>query len=146
MHIPIQVDYGVRALIDLTEHQGEGSIRAHDIAARKGIPEPYLVQVLHTLNKAGFVKSQRGPKGGHSLAKNADKISMSMVMSNLNTRQTLVGCLDDQAWCGQYSSCGQREIWREIQESIERILANTSIASLVDRIQTREARVAGAWK
>lgn len=144
MHIPIQVDYGVRALIDLAEHKGEGSVRASEIAGRKGIPEPYLARVLHTLQRAGFVKSQRGPHGGHTLARDPSEISMGMVMSYLGGTQTLVGCLDDEGWCGQSPSCGQREVWREVEDAIERILDATSIASLVERVRAPATAAAGA--
>ena len=39
MHVPIQVDYGVRALIDLAENSLDGDIQASDIAKRQEIPE-----------------------------------------------------------------------------------------------------------
>ena len=39
MHVPVQVDYGVRALIDLAENSLQGDIQAADIAKRQQIPE-----------------------------------------------------------------------------------------------------------
>ena len=142
MHIPIQVDYGVRALIDLAEHRGQGAIRASDIARRKGIPEPYLARVLNTLQKNGVVRSQRGPRGGHTIARDPSDVSMGMVMSYLSGPQTLVGCLDDEAWCGQSPSCGQRDIWRDVEEAMNSILYSTSIADLVNRIRATPLEVA----
>ena len=144
MHIPIQVDYGVRALVDLAEHQEEGSVHTAEIAGRKGIPEPYLARLLHTLQKSGFVKSQRGPKGGHSLARAPSEISMGMVMDYLGGTQTLVACLDDAGRCGQSPSCGQREVWRDVEEAIHKVLDATSIADLVRRMQgpSRQTAVA----
>ena len=76
MHIPMQVDYGVRALVDLAVHDGERPIRASDIAGRQHIPEPYLARVLHALRKQGLTDSQRGPLGGHSLAVDPSRIMM----------------------------------------------------------------------
>jgi Rrf2 family protein len=133
MHIPMQVDYGVRALVDLATHQGEGSVRAAEIAGRQGIPEPYLARVLHTLHKRGVTTSQRGPQGGHSLAKEPSQISMSMVMDYLGGPQTLVGCLDDSGTCDQSPACGQRGVWREVEEAIHSVLDRTTIADLVER-------------
>lgn len=95
MHIQIQVDYGVRALIDLAEHAGEGSIHTSEIARRKGIPEPYLARVLHSLSQHGFTASQRGPTGGHVLALPPNEITMGMVMDRLGGPQRLMGCLDN---------------------------------------------------
>ena len=136
MHIPMQVDYGVRALVDLAGHAGEGSVRATEIARRQSIPEPYLAQVLHALQKRGITKSQRGPQGGHSLAMDPSEISMGTVMEYLGGTQTLVGCLDDAGRCDQSPACGQREVWREVEEAMQRVLVATSIADLVERTRS----------
>ena len=53
-------DYGIRALIDLGLHYGEGPVQSAEIAQRQFIPEPYLDQLLTTLRKAGFPEMQRG--------------------------------------------------------------------------------------
>ena len=133
MHIPIRVDYGVRALVDLAQHGKDGPVRAADVARRKVIPEPYLVQLLHTLNKSGLVRSQRGPQGGHSLAKDAADIRLSSVMECLEGAETVVGCLEDASSCIHVPNCAQRDVWRAVQEAIYDILDSTSIADLVER-------------
>ena len=143
MHIPIQVDYGIRALVDLAERDGEGPVRATDIARRRSTPEPYLARVLHTLQKSGVVKSQRGPQGGHMLAKDPSEITMGMVMTALGGTQTLVGCLDDAATCNQGPSCMQREVWQEVEDAMNAVLDSTSIADLVERTRLPSNR-AGA--
>ena len=137
MHIPMQVDYGVRALVDLAEHAQEGSVRAVEIARRQSIPEPYLARVLHTLHKHGFTGSQRGPTGGHSLAKKPSEITMGMVMDHLGGTQSLIGCLDDAGRCDQSGACGQREVWREVESAIQSVLDATTIADLVERMRQR---------
>ena len=53
MRISTKGDYGVRALIELSHHYGEGPLQSAEIAARQRIPEPYLDQLLTTLRKAG---------------------------------------------------------------------------------------------
>jgi Rrf2 family protein len=129
----MQVDYGVRALVDLATHQGEGPVRASDIAGRQGIPKPYLAHVLHALRKGGFTRSQRGPLGGHSLAVEPSEISMGLVMDQLGGAPGLVGCLIDLGACGQSSACGQRGVWREVEQAIHKVLESTSIADLAER-------------
>ena len=68
MKVPMKVDYGVRALVELAMHYGEGPVQTAEIAYKQGIPEAYLDQLMTTLNKFGFVVSRRGPQGGHRLA------------------------------------------------------------------------------
>ena len=136
MHIPIKVDYGVRALVDLALNGQAGPIHATDIARRAAVPEPYLAQVLHTLSKGGLVRSLRGPQGGHALALDPGEIRLSMVMSCLGTPETLVGCLVDLDMCVHVPACAQRDVWRSVEEAVFNILDSTTIANLAER--TRE--------
>ncbi|MSQ12204.1 MAG: Rrf2 family transcriptional regulator [Dehalococcoidia bacterium] len=133
MHVPIRVDYGVRALIDLAQHAGSGPIHAADIARRQSIPEPYLARLLHTMSKEGLVKSHTGPQGGHVLAAPPSQITLGMVMRTLGGMETVIGCLDDPAVCVQVPSCSQREVWRIVEEAMLKILDSTTIADLLER-------------
>ena len=89
MKIPMKVDYGVRALVELAQRYGEGPIQSAVIARQQGIPEAYLDQLMTSLNKFGFVQSRRGPQGGHALAMDPKDIDLNMVME----RDRLVGML-----------------------------------------------------
>lgn len=133
MQIPIKVDYGVRALVDLAIHRQNSPLRASEIAGRTMIPEAYLAQVLHALGKAGMVKAQRGPHGGHTLALDPEDIRLSEVMECLGSSENLVYCLDDTAVCIHAPSCAQREVWQEVEFAVYRILESRTIGHLVDR-------------
>ena len=136
MHIPIKVDYGVRALVDIALHSEGGPVQAAQIARRMAIPEPYLAQVLRALRTHNMLRSQRGPQGGHSLAMDPSEIRLSDVMACLAGAETLVACLDDTEICVHAPACAQREVWRDVARAVYDILGSTSIADLVAR--TRE--------
>jgi Rrf2 family iron-sulfur cluster assembly transcriptional regulator len=138
MHVPVQVDYGVRALVDLAQHSGESSVRASDIAQRQGIPEQYLARVLHSLKRHGLTKAQRGPTGGHSLALDPSEITMGAVMNYLSTPSYLVTCLDDAGNCEHSSGCGQRTVWQDVEAAMWQVLNGTTIADLVARMPALE--------
>ena len=53
----MKVDYGVRALVELATHYGEGSMQSAEIASRQCIPQAYLDQLLTTLQKYGFINT-----------------------------------------------------------------------------------------
>lgn len=137
MYIPIKVDYGVRALVDLALNGTEGPVRASEIAKRTVIPEPYLAQVLHTLNKSGFTGSQRGPRGGHFLAMEPSDIRLSSVMLSLGAMETPVACLTDNTICIHSPACAQREVWRTVAEAVFNILDSTTIEDLVNSTPAR---------
>lgn len=137
MHVPVKVDYGVRALVDLAIHGNEGPVRASDIARRAAIPEPYLAQVLHTLSKHDFIRSQRGPQGGHSLAKPPSEIRLSKIMATLGSSETPVACLEDLNSCIHVPACAQRQVWRTVADAVFQILDSTTIEDLVNRTPIR---------
>ncbi|MBI4308091.1 MAG: Rrf2 family transcriptional regulator [Chloroflexi bacterium] len=135
MHIPIAVDYGVRALVDLALHADTGLVRTSDIAQRNAIPELYLEQILSVLNKKGLTRSHRGPQGGHALALRSSEISLSMVMTALGETGVLVSCLDSREKCVLTPSCAQRDVWLTVGQAINSILDATTIADLANRTQ-----------
>jgi len=83
MKLTMKGDYGLRAMLDMAAYYGQGPIESADIASRQFIPEQYLDQILMALRKEGLVKSIRGPKGGHMLAKPPAQITMGQVMQAL---------------------------------------------------------------
>ncbi|MEK7681549.1 MAG: Rrf2 family transcriptional regulator [Chloroflexota bacterium] len=133
MHIPIAVDYGVRALVDMAQHVDQGLARTSDIARRNAIPELYLEQLLHTLNRKGLTRSQRGPQGGHALAVNPTDITLSMVVAALGETPTLVPCMDNLDKCSLVPACAQRDVWRTVEQAIRNVLDTTTIEDLVTR-------------
>ena len=76
MRLSMKGDYGVRAMLDLAERAGQGPIQSEAIARRQSISDAYLDQLLTLLRRAGLVRSVRGPRGGHELARAAGSITL----------------------------------------------------------------------
>ena len=133
MKIPMRVDYGVRALVELAQHYDEHSVQTADIASSQGIPEAYLDQLMSTLHKYGFVVSRRGPQGGHRLAMDPKDINLHMVMSTLDGNLSPIDCLITPTDCVFSDSCAQQEVWKSVEEAVEEVLRNIKISDLVQR-------------
>ena len=132
MRVPMKVDYGVRALVDLAQQGNERPVRTAEIAQRQHIPEPYLDQVLTTLNKFGFIRSRRGPRGGHLLARDPAGITLSDVVATLEGRTAPLDCITDADDCVLSGSCTQRDIWRGVEEAIQTVLNATTVWELAN--------------
>ena len=133
MKIPMRVDYGVRALVELALHYGDGPVQTAEIAAKQGIPVAYLDQLMASLNKFGFVVSRRGPRGGHTLALAPSEINLSMVMSKLDANSSPLDCLVNPLDCVLSDSCAQQEVWKSVEEAISEVLSNITLADLAER-------------
>ena len=64
MKISTRGRYALRLMMDIAMNGKDEPVRIKDIARRQEISEKYLEQIVSVLNKAGFVKSSRGPQGG----------------------------------------------------------------------------------
>ncbi len=134
MRVSTKGDYGLRALIELAGHYGQGPLQSSEIALRRHIPEQYLDQLLTTLRKAGFIRSVRGPAGGHELVRPPDQLCVRDVIETLEGSLSPVSWLDEPPEVTDHPhQCGQREIWERIRESTRDILMSYSVADLLER-------------
>src|SRR3954468_19558065 len=133
MKVSMKGDYGVRALVELAHHYGEGPLQSAAIAARQGIPEPYLDQLLTSLRRAGFIRSVRGPQGGHALIRDPHELRLSEAVSALEGSLAPIACLDDPSGCRKTNSCCLRPVWQEVEAATVRILDSYTISDLAER-------------
>ena len=133
MKVSMKSDYGVRALIELAQHFGEGPVQSAAIASSQSIPEPYLDQLLTTLRRAGFIRSLRGPQGGHALIRDPHDLRLSEAIVALEGSLAPIGCLDDPAGCPKATTCSLRSVWCEVQAATMGILDGITIAGLAEQ-------------
>lgn len=132
MKISTKGEYGIRALMELTQRYHEGYVQSTQIAAARNIPENYLYQLLITLRKAGLIKSRRGPQGGHMLARPPEQITLADAVTVLEgpvspTSCSQEGVVNDCPF-GEY--CPVRRKWLSIRDMILSSLAEISFAQL----------------
>jgi Rrf2 family transcriptional regulator, cysteine metabolism repressor len=137
MRVSTRGDYGLRALIELAGHYGEGPLQSSEIALRRHVPEQYLDQLLTTLRKAGFIRSIRGPSGGHELVRDPASINVREVVEALEGTLSPVSWLDEPVENTDHPHhCPQREIWERIRAATREILESYSLADLLEREPT----------
>jgi Rrf2 family protein len=135
MKISTKGEYGIRAMLYLAMHEGEGTVTSHEVAQHQGIPEPYLRQILALLSKNHLIHSNRGPQGGHSLARSASEISIRDILLTLEGQTTSVDhilslpCKIDVGT----EHCVIREVLLEVKQAVEKILMATTLDDLARR-------------
>ena len=133
MKVSTKGDYGVRALVELAHHYGEGPVQSAEIAARQEIPEPYLDQLLTSLRRAGFIRSVRGPQGGHALIHEPREVNLGQVVVALEGSLAAIACVDDPDACTKEGGCVQREVWERVRDATQEILESVSLADLAEK-------------
>src|SRR6266513_4478693 len=135
MKISAQEEYGLRCLVQLARAEAEGeSLTLSQIADREGLSVANAGKLLWILNKAGIVQSQRGTKGGYSLARPASEIRLNEVIRVLDTDtvdsfcKTHAGVMDV---CVHTSDCGIRPVIVGLHEIVQSALAEITLAQLI---------------
>ena len=68
--------YALSALVELHRQGSAGPVPIAELARRREIPVQFLEQLFATLRRAGILRSQRGVKGGYTLARPADEVTV----------------------------------------------------------------------
>lgn len=138
MKISTKGRYAVRVMLDLAVNNTGEYVKVKQIAQRQEISEKYLEQIIAILNKAGYVKSVRGAQGGYKLARDPKEYTIGMILRLTEGSLSPVACLDgDTNECERCDTCDTLVVWKELEEAINRVVDNVTIADLVERQQER---------
>src|SRR6185503_15912895 len=92
MRISAKGEYAIKAMLDLALQRDRGLIPIQEVAARQGIPQRYLEQVLLSLKRAGLLTSKRGSTGGYHLTREPEEIAeaVSKVVDRLTFGELVI--------------------------------------------------------
>ena len=125
--------YGMRLMLELAQHYGQGPLSMSSISRTQNIPVKYLEQLIIPLKKGGLIGSMRGPKGGHMLTRPPSKISVWRVLNLLETRVLLLDCLNDPHVCEHTKDCLVRPVWGKAYEAMRRVFEETSLEDILQQ-------------
>lgn len=137
MRLSTKMRYGTRALVELAVHYGQGELTLAEIAGAQGLPEKYLESLLGALHAAGFVRTQRGPKGGYALARSPERITLREVFDILEGSGPYVPCTQHDESCPRRAFCVTRGVWASMYRASMQVLESTTLASLAAECQPR---------
>ena len=123
-------DYGIVLMVQLAREEDDSTRNARHLAAETDLPVPVVSKVLKSLAREGLLTSQRGSKGGYTLARPPEDISVPEMISALEGPISLTACTVQPGACSQESSCDVREPWQRINDAVHSALTKISLADL----------------
>jgi Rrf2 family protein len=132
MKLSTRSRYGIRILMELAQHDAGQPVQVSAISKNQAIPAKYLELLIRTLKKARVIRSVRGARGGHMLAKSPDQITMGQMVRLFEGQTDLVACVSTPERCAMAKECRVRNVWVEATEALFEKLDATTIADLVD--------------
>jgi Rrf2 family protein len=137
MRLSRRSEYGLRALIDLVRHDGEGPIPLTTLAARNRLPVKFLEQIMATLKHGGIVRTTLGTHGGYAMAAQPSAISIGRVIRLLDGALAPMGCVSlryyEPCSCPDEATCQLRDAMIDVRDAMLEILDNETLAELAAR-------------
>ncbi|MET8611202.1 RrF2 family transcriptional regulator [Streptomyces misionensis] len=130
MRISARADYAVRAVLELAVRQGNGPVKAEEIASGQGIPHKFLEGILGDLRRAGVVDSRRGGGGGYRLARPDAAITVADVIRAVDG--PIVSVRGERPTGLSYTGTAEPllPLWIALRANVRRILEGVTIADL----------------
>jgi len=128
MQITRQADYALRAIIFLSRLEENEKAATSLIAEDQKIPPSFLAKIISQLSLAGLIHTSRGARGGVSLAKPTNEISVLDVVEAIDGPIFLNECTKISSSCPFLDSCPLLEVWREARTDLVDKLSSTTFS------------------
>jgi len=128
MQITKQADYAIRAVLYLTKLGPNQRAATSHVAQEQHIPPSFLAKIISQLSIAGLLHTSRGARGGVTLARPADEITLLEVVEAIDGPIALNECVNDMGACTFGEECPLRPIWCDAQDELVNRLRNTNFA------------------
>lgn len=134
-------DYGLLLMTQMARHPRTELHTARELAAHLRLPLPTASKVLKTLLQNGLLESHRGIKGGYSLTREPNLISLAEVVSALEGPVALTECsMDITGLCDLEPSCPIKDNQRIINQVVRGALAKVMLSDLIRPMQLTAIR------
>ena len=131
-------EYGLRAMIELTQEYGQGMVQRKMLAERQNIPLGFLEMILLSLKNAGLIGSRRGMNGGIFLIKAPKEITLGQIIRILDGPLAPIACVSQTAYqkcmdCPHADSaiCPIQGVMLDVRNAIASVLDHFSLEDFV---------------
>lgn len=115
-------------------------LSTHELAEMLGISEAHLSKVLQRLAHTGLVRGSRGPKGGFTLSRESEKISLLEVYEAIEGPMQTMNCLYDTTICNR-NGCIFGGLLSRVSQEVWEYFANTNLHQLSETIGNPNGQV-----
>jgi FeS assembly SUF system regulator len=122
-------DYGLVLLTHLASAPVDQVHNARELAESAHLPLPMVSKILKVLTREGFLVSQRGAKGGYSLARRPEDVTVVAVIDALEGPIALTEC--GAGSCEREANCVVRAPWQRINRVVRQSLEDVRLADLI---------------
>jgi Rrf2 family protein len=128
-------EYAIRALVHLAANP-EAVVNAWEIAEAQDVPVEFLQKILQKFVKSGIVESRRGVRGGFTLARKPDEVSLLEIVEAMQGKLAMNRCFLGRDACPRSPDCPLKHNWLGLERQITGHLAGITLQGLVNQIRS----------
>ncbi len=123
-------EYGIFGILYLACQPADKITPLSEVAETQGVPEKFLAKIFQSLSKSGLVRSHRGVKGGFSLGRPPDQISIREIVENIQGPYFISKCLHASDVCFR-KDCPIKLVLSRAQEALTEVFSKHTVADLL---------------
>ena len=128
MKVSTKGRYALRLMLELAMSDSDRPVRIREIAEKQTISDKYLEQIISILNKAGFVRSIRGPQGGYLLTREPKDYTVGDILRLTEGSLAPVDCADESVFaCPRVGQCSTHIIWKRMYDAINEVVDDITL-------------------
>jgi Rrf2 family protein len=124
-----------------------GTLYVREISESLHIPNAFLAKIFNTLAKKQLVATQRGIRGGVSLLKAPESITLYEICEALDEPILKSRCILGLSECSDEMGCPVHHFWAKQLEREIRFLHKTTLADIAEperlKVQNKEGKESG---
>jgi Rrf2 family protein len=130
MRISRSTGYALLAIGYIAQHRDEKIILSQDISNKYNIPLEYLLKILQQMVRANVLHSKRGPRGGFSLAKQPNKITLLQIIEAVDGPMTGRSDLAEQTHGEKFGRRAEKVFEKAIAQA-RKVFEKTNLSNLL---------------
>ena len=134
-------DYAIRAALYLALQEHRHYVPIREISDKLEISFHFLTKILQILTQQNIITSFKGPKGGVSLARPAQDITLKEIIEAVDGAAIFTQCVLGLENCGEKNPCPLHSEWALIRDQLKELFDKKNLADLASKMKTNKLRI-----
>ncbi|NNF04880.1 MAG: Rrf2 family transcriptional regulator [Rhodothermales bacterium] len=128
-------------MLYLALRPGASYVPVHEISDKLDVSKHFLAKIIQQLAATGLLRSHRGPNGGVTLARSADRILLAQIIEAIDGRKVFESCVLGMPGCGTATPCPLHDEWGPARDRFNDIMHSNSLRDVADRTREKGYRL-----
>ncbi|MFH1686188.1 MAG: Rrf2 family transcriptional regulator [bacterium] len=124
-------EYGLLGVLHLAAKDRTSVTPLSEVSEAKDIPEKFLAKIFQSLSRSGIVRSHRGVRGGFTLTRDPEQVTIREVLESIQGPYHLLKCVQDSHLCDKSDGCSVRNLLILAEAQLWQVFDTHTLADLI---------------